>query len=280
MSTACCELERDLFYLKSDGYCLLDRLIPVAEVDVARRAVLEAAEQNRTLGAPMGIGHVSTLLNHDQSLAPYLADERLLSLVKALLGPFPRISFTTATVNEPGNPRLEWHADWPFNQETAGAIPAPYPDAIQHITTIWMLSSFTEENGGTLLVPGSHRLPNNPSGGYGIKPLDVHPSERHAIGPAGSVLMFDSRLWHASSPNRTSEPRVAAVIRYAPHWLNLTVLNPASRERARLVELSGKRENKVPAIKLEVFDRLPEQIKPLLAHNVAPTRELESLEIA
>lgn len=276
MTEPIASMERCLFHLRSDGYCVLTDVIPDDRVAAVRRGVLEAVAQHRSTDAPPGIGHVSTLINHDQSLAPYLADERLLALVRATLGPYPRISFITATVNEPGNPRLRWHADWPFNQSLAGAIPAPYPDAVMHLTTIWMLSPFTVRNGGTLLVPGSHRLPNNPTGGYGIDLLEPHPSESHATGSAGSVLVFDSRLWHASSPNRTSEPRVAVVVRYAPHWLNLAVLNPQSSERQYLLEASGKQENRVPALARAVFDRLPENVKPLFVHNVADGTALDN----
>ena len=156
------------------------------------------------------------MINFDQSFAPFLADENLLALVGAMLGHHPRISFTTGTINYPGNERGGWHADWPFNQNNAGHIPAPYPDATVHLTTLWMLAPFTEENGGTLLVPGSHRSPNNPTGDNGVDPLAPYPTEVNACGPAGSVLVLDSRLWHATAPNRSHEPRTSVVVRYAP----------------------------------------------------------------
>ena len=50
----------------------------------------------------------------------------------------------TGMVNGPGIPRGDLHADWPYNQAGAAKIPAPYPNCLMHIVTMWMLSDFTE----------------------------------------------------------------------------------------------------------------------------------------
>ena len=165
-----------------------------------------------------------------------------------------RITFTSAIITHPGNLRGDWHADWPFNQRNAGHIPAPYSDATFHLTSLWMFSPFTEANGGTLLVPGSHRTSNNPTGDNGVDPNAPYPTEIHATGDAGSVLLFDSRLWHASAPNHSQEPRVSVVVRYAPWWLNLEVLRPGSSELQEIVDATGGKENMVPSIPSPPFE--------------------------
>ena len=256
-----------------DGWCIVPNVIPANEVASVRDATVAATARNRNPHAPKHIGHLSGVINHDQSIAPYLADERLLRVIEGILGPHVRISFTSATINEPGNARGGWHADWPFNQRNAGAIPAPYPDRPMHITTIWMLADFTAETGGTLVVSGSHRMPDNPTSGYGIGELEPYPTEVNATGQAGDVLVMDSRLWHATAPNVTNVPRVATVVRYAPWWLDLSVLRPDSPTRERLMQATGKRENQVPPMPPQVFATLPEQTKPLFTHWVAATDE-------
>jgi ectoine hydroxylase-related dioxygenase (phytanoyl-CoA dioxygenase family) len=164
-----------------------------------------------------------------------------MALCNDVLGHDLRISFTSAIINEPNNKRGHWHADWPFNQNNAGHVPAPYPDATFHITTLWMLSPFTIKNGGTLIVPGSHRSNNNPTGNNGIDSHAQILGEMNVTGPAGSVLVMDSRLWHATAPNTTPEPRVALAIRYAPWWLNLDILMPESNERNHMVHQQNKK---------------------------------------
>ncbi len=255
--------------MKLDGWCVVEGVIPANEVALVRANVQAATAQYRNPNAPKNIGHLSGVINYDQSIAPYLADERLLGVIEGVLGPHVRISFTTATINESGNARSGWHADWPYNQRNAGCIPAPYADLPMHITTIWMLSPFSAATGGTLVVSGSHRMSNNPTGGYGIGELEPYPTEINATGNAGDVLVMDSRLWHATAANVTSDPRVAVVTRYAPWWLDLNVLMPNSVTRERLQKATGKSENQVPLVPATVYAGLPEKIKPLFAHWVA-----------
>ncbi|MFN8440473.1 MAG: phytanoyl-CoA dioxygenase family protein [Caldilineaceae bacterium] len=257
----------DLFTrMKLDGWCVVENVIPADEVAIVRQGVLTATAQHRNPNAPKNIGHLSGLINYDQSVAPYLANDRLLTLIEGVLGPHVRISFTTATINEPGNARGGWHADWPFNQRNAASILAPYADLPMHITTIWMLSDFSAANGGTLVISGSHHMPNNPTGDCGLAELEPYPTEVNACGKAGDVLVMDSRLWHATAANLTNEPRAAIVIRYAPWWLDLTVLRPDSLARQRLLQVTGKGENQVPLLPASVYAKLPETVQPLFVH--------------
>jgi len=249
-----------------DGFCVIEGAIPADDVSAVRESVERStAEHGRKEARVRGIGHVPGFMRYNQSLAPYVADPRLMALIEGLLGPAARVSYVTATINHPGNRRGSWHADWPFNQKNAGRIPAPYPDAVMHLTTLWMLSPFTDANGGTLLVPGSHRQPTNPTADMGVSPDAVYPTEINATGSAGSVLVLDSRIWHATAANETDEPRVSVVVRYAPWWLNTRVLMPGSAERMRLTA-SGRTENDQPALPAAVYENLPEMIKPLFAH--------------
>ncbi|MGY3591878.1 ectoine hydroxylase-related dioxygenase (phytanoyl-CoA dioxygenase family) [Bradyrhizobium sp. USDA 4341] len=75
--------------------------------------------------------------------------------------------------------------------------------------TIWMLTDFTEENGGTRIVPGSHRLPGTPDGSVPHKVPTIA-----ATGKAGSVMFFDGRLWHGTGQNLTDEPRIGMLSFY------------------------------------------------------------------
>ena len=79
---------------------------------------------------------------------------------------------------------------------------------------------------------------------------------------------MDSRLWHAISPNRSTQSRVALPIRFAPGWLNLDSLRPGSGERKRLTA-DGLAENTVPMVPERVFANLPDEVKPLFRHWVA-----------
>jgi len=269
------ELNQLLLQLQMSGFCILPNVVPAVECEGVRDSVALTVQRQREKypGAPENVGFTPGIINHNQSFARYLAHRRLMKLMEKLLGSHVRISFTSAIINQPGNQRGKWHADWPFNQTNAGHIPAPYPDAVMHITTLWMLSPFSADNGGTLVLPGSHRLPTNPTAVDGPDPLQPFPTETNATGSAGSVLIMDSRLWHATAPNASDDPRVALAVRYAPWWLNLEVLRPESDERKWMCDESGKTDNHVPSIRRDVFLRLPASVQQLYRHWVVDCSE-------
>ncbi len=261
-------IDETLLHLKVDGFSVIEGVIPDDEAgDVGRSVAATTAAKGRK-GGTAGIDATSGLISFDQSFAPYLADPRIVGPAEALFGPHVRVSFTTAIINNPGNARGPWHADWPFNQLHPGHIPAPYPDAIQHLTTIWMLSPFSVETGGTLVVPGSHHASNNPTGENGVDAHKTYPTETQATGEPGDVLMFDSRLWHATATNQGDQPRLGVAVRYAPWWLNLDTLMPGSIDRVQMVDEPGVDQPYVTPVPQDVFDELPEDVKPLFRHWV------------
>lgn len=270
--------------LKRDGFYVVENVIPEDEVDAVRQAIVAAqarkhAESEAALAATRAKGHrvgaegvasLRQVINVTQIFAPYLASRKIMDVVDALFGPYARVSCTDCVINYPGNERGYWHADWPYNATNASHISSPYPDALLHLSSIWMLTAFNEKNGGTFLVPGSHRWLDNPAAG-GMEDVDQdasYPTEMQVKGTAGSVLIYDSRLWHAVASNQSDQPRVALIVRYAPWWLNLNPSHIGKPEHEMMVvETGGKNYESMPLQK-EVYDGLPEDVKPLYRHWV------------
>src|SRR5579859_1002077 len=65
----------------------------------------------------------------------------------------------------------------------------------QVCNSIWLLDDFTEENGATRVVPGSHRRTVR-VGDELPDPLAPHPEQVTLTAPAGTVIVFNSHLWH------------------------------------------------------------------------------------
>lgn len=76
-----------------------------------------------------------------------------------------------------------------------------------------MLDAFTEENGATYLLGGSHRRPDKP------RDEEFFRDAVRAVGPPGTIVVFNSNLWHAAGANRTSEPRRALTIAFTRPFL-------------------------------------------------------------
>lgn len=250
--------------LLESGFCYIENVIPPSEVDAVRRSVERDVWAHNTLERPTG--YVPGFLRYNQAAAPYAASRRMLDFVESLFGPHVRISMFTGIVNGRGIPRGAMHSDWPFNQRSAAHIPAPYPDTLIHIVTMWMLTDFTEENGGTIIVPGSHKRPCHPFDEESLRPSA---GEIQLTGKAGTVAAFDARLWHSVAENRSDRDRVAVLVRYAPWWLNLDTLRPGTIDHEDIVAANNGKDSVVPGLDRAVYDTLPESIKPLVRYSVS-----------
>ena len=89
-----------------------------------------------------------------------------------------------------------------------GGYPIPRPRPPIVINTLLALDPFTEETGGTLVVPGSHKWtgPVRQDCDHMVIEMD-----------AGSILMFDGSLWHNNGANRTAERTRRALNMYYSH---------------------------------------------------------------
>lgn len=81
------------------------------------------------------------------------------------------------------------------------------------VTAIFALTDFTEENGATVIAPGSHRWP-------GLLP-EVKPEQTcRATMPAGSALLYSGKVIHGGGPNSTTDQwRVGLHAGWCCGWL-------------------------------------------------------------
>jgi ectoine hydroxylase-related dioxygenase (phytanoyl-CoA dioxygenase family) len=70
------------------------------------------------------------------------------------------------------------------------------------INMLFAIDEFTEENGGTLVVPGTHQKATAPDAEF-LKTTSVP-----VICKAGSMIVFDSTLWHAAGQNASGKDRL------------------------------------------------------------------------
>ena len=260
------EIDQNLARLKRDGWCVVEGVIPEDRASAICESVLKTFK-SETYGEGPDVNYPNYLA-YDQSLAPYLPDRRVLGIAEAIFGPGVRITSTRPVVLDPGGTgnRRSWHADWPFNQARAACIPAPYPDVTVHLTTIFMLTDFNRKNGGTWIVPGSHRSPDNPTGNNGVDSSVPYPTEMQVTGKGGSVLIFDSRLWHGHPTNYTDKHRVGIRVNYAPWWLNVNPAEKDTTEKELIEKATGKKQTTQGTLPRAVYETLPEEVKPLYRH--------------
>lgn len=81
-----------------------------------------------------------------------------------------------------------------------------YPIAMQFV---FLIEDSTEDNGCTVIVPKSHQ-----SGEYTDRSLDLE-SLVKLTGKKGDVIIWDSRSWHGTLPNKTGRSRWAIIATFA-----------------------------------------------------------------
>lgn len=148
-------------------------------------------------------------------------------LIGHLLGPRFLLSTHSANIAKPGGRRMGLHTDqWWMPQPVAAGEDYVRPSEISRVpaamavtpdrslgiappvvaNTMWMLSDFTEENGATEVVAGSHLSGAQPDpvdqGDYDIGQM---------VGRAGSLAVFDGRLWHGTGAHTGGDDRLGVL---------------------------------------------------------------------
>jgi len=91
-------------------------------------------------------------------------------------------------------------------------IPLPKPHVALVCNTMWALTDFTEDNGATRLVPGTHLRDRSPEFGEPHETIG-------ATMKRGSVLVWNGSLWHGGGENRTAERRMGLAMNYCAGWM-------------------------------------------------------------
>ena len=159
----------------------------------------------------------------------------LLGVLDRVLGHY-QLSAPTGIEIGPGEVAQVLHRD-----DSVYPLPADFRDVV--VNTMWALDDFTEANGATRLLPGSHRWVDR-APGPADTPITVEM-------PAGSVAFYVGRVWHGGGANRTDRPRLGVILEYVAGWL-----------RAQETHLLG-----VPR---QTAAGLPVRLQELLGYNVYP----------
>lgn len=251
--------EEALRRVRTEGWCVIDGVIPPDDLPAVRAGVTSALD---------GGAELRGVIARDRSFAPYLVDERLVAIARGVFGPEFRIARTDAGAAGRGYAGTGWRADWPFAGGDGYRVAVPYGDLTMAVTTIWTLSDDPAAPGATLIVSGSHRTHDNPAVAPGYDPAAAVASQMLPAVPAGSVLAFDSRLWHRHAPGAGAgeEPRLWLDVQYVPWWLDVTSMIPGLADYETRAEGLGYRPVDLRPLDDAAFAALPDAVKPLFDH--------------
>jgi ectoine hydroxylase-related dioxygenase (phytanoyl-CoA dioxygenase family) len=185
--------------LDDDGYCMVEGVLSADELAIVRDALDRELAKDDAAGVALRYGpgdanqRIWAMLNRGEEFVRLATHPLALAIVRSGLGEDIQLSNLSANVTGPGGDHEigRLHTD-------QGFLPEPWP--YQLATNVaFLLDDFTEDNGATLIVPGSHKTLDVPD--YGLAPSAPY----RLTGKAGSMAVWDGRLHHATGLNRTPD---------------------------------------------------------------------------
>ncbi|HEX5613699.1 MAG TPA: phytanoyl-CoA dioxygenase family protein [Acidimicrobiia bacterium] len=129
----------------------------------------------------------------------------VLPIVEGVLDRGCLVSSLSSITILPGERAQPIHAD-----DQLIPIPKPHPPTV--CNSMWALTDFTDANGATRLVPGSHLADDHPEYGGTYETIAAEM-------PRGSVLVWHGSLWHGGGANRTDRARVGLAMNYCAGYV-------------------------------------------------------------
>jgi ectoine hydroxylase-related dioxygenase (phytanoyl-CoA dioxygenase family) len=162
----------------------------------------------------------------------------MLSACDAILQPncaSYQVHATSALVVGPGATVQMLHRE----EDSFQFFKVPRPNLV--LASMWAISDFTAANGGTHLVPGSHRWPGDR--------VAREDEVAAAAMPAGSVLLWMGGTLHGAGANVSDTWRFGVFLSYSLGWLR-------------------QEENQYVDTPLELARTMPRQLRDLLGYKM------------
>ncbi|KAI1281507.1 hypothetical protein F5Y07DRAFT_411602 [Xylaria sp. FL0933] len=233
--------------IKEFGYGIAKNVLTAEQVVIIKKAVQEQAAGEREAGIAQADGgphrpnqRIWVLANKGEEFLDLLNHPIIDELLPWFLGDNAIIHSYSANIVRPGNVPMQLHYDQlsvqPPNRELAFGL-----------NILFYLEDITPQNGGTLIYPASHV-------GH-VAPPDIFITDGTVAveAPAGSALIIDSRVWHATGPNReTCGERPAISIFFMRYFVR-------------------QQENNFLSLRKDVWPNLSDRLKRMLGFYTAGT---------
>jgi ectoine hydroxylase-related dioxygenase (phytanoyl-CoA dioxygenase family) len=203
-------LETHIESIEKDGFTIVENALELDFVDELAAVLLELERKLDIVPAGNEFEGAHTvriynLLTHGELFERIPVHSSILPLVEHVLDPGCLVSSLSSISIDPGESAQPIHADDQM-------IPLRKPHIATVCNSMWALTDFTEANGATRVIPGSHLSDHSPE--YG-RHYESVPAEMFK----GSVLVWHGSLWHGGGANRSNERRVGVAMNYCAGYI-------------------------------------------------------------
>ena len=227
--------------VEDQGYTMLESVIDDDLLDAVGEELLRIEHEHRIAPSRNDFeGHktvrIYNLLAHGAPFSQIPIHASVLPVVEGVLDEGCLVSSLSSISIGAGEKPQPIHSD-----DQLIALSRPHAPII--CNTMWALTDFTEANGATRIVPGSHKDPNPPA--YGSQEIESIPAEMKR----GSVLVWNGSLWHGGGANHTDERRVGVAMNYCAGFIR-------------------QQENQQLGVPRAVVADFPERLQRLIGYGV------------
>lgn len=210
-TTSIDQVKRDL---REFGYGFIKDALSASQLSALQTRLKDQAAGEVVAGVSYADGgpkkpnqRIWNLPNKGQEFLDLLEHPLVEAFMPDFLGDGYHLSSYTANINRPGSKGMGMHTD----QITINPAIPQFPLGLN---LMWFLTDVNEENGGTRILPKSHNGLVAPDNMFDIA------GTMFASGPAGTCLVFESRLWHATGPNVAEEGERPVILQfYVRHFV-------------------------------------------------------------
>ena len=215
------EVEERIEEIQIRGYTLIKNAYTPEEIEYTKKKISSIYEQQvKEVGGEENMLQSSDfniarqLLVYDDFFLKKARYPIVIEILKKLLGDYYILYQQNGNMHLPDqlNNTTPWHRDFTYYHYTSSR---PLGISALHIIT-----ESTELNGGTPMLPGSHKIEKLPTYKYLEENQVLIPA------PAGSIWLFDSMMFHRSGFNQSKETRYSINTMYTLHLLSQQISLP------------------------------------------------------
>ena len=212
------------------GYCLVEDAMSPSQIRDQVERLTEQAAVERDLGVAIGTSRNDTaqLVNNLVLKGAVFRDAVEFKASAAQRGPLVDRLLTKimgegfglgcahGSIVHTGGGLQDLHVD-------QGGMPLPYPPFPFGSLIIWCYTEFNLANGGTYIVPGSHRTADGRTsfheGADLLALVDAEPGLVAICAPAGTCILTDTRVLHGGGRRTAPGTRYAMRCHYNRHYI-------------------------------------------------------------
>lgn len=223
---AATDVEKHVEQLYLDGYTVLENVLDQRDLEIARRKIDriykhqidEIGGDEHMLEKIKDCNFARCLLAYDDFfLTKVAANERVIEVIEKALGEQYILMLQNGILNKPypehNSNACAFHRDLNYQHFTSSRPLS--------ISALFCIDHFTEKTGATCILPYTHKIEKCPTEYY------IEKNEKAVTAKAGSVIIFDSMMYHRAGRNTSDHVRRAISNMYVLPFMKQQISMPS-----------------------------------------------------